>query len=288
MAKRSRRAKRTRQRHKPRKQLTARKQKKSSGSKSTEKPDMTQTIPKKIHQVYGMFDDGVPIKDISVFDENAKKTKAFCKKQKIPYEMWGFHKANQLIEKLENAETGKPNSIPFLKTWKDKRFKTQPILRADFIRYCILYEHGGIYVDCDIHPIKPLARLFQKPYFFVTWPNDKRKRPYNAILGTYKHNPLYRDILRECCRSFKEKKTRTIYKTWKGRFVFQTTGHFMLKRVLKSYKEPNIEQDVLLIYGKGRTKPIGSKAKALFEDANASVWYSGEKNSPPGDKPDEL
>jgi mannosyltransferase OCH1-like enzyme len=242
-----------------------------------EKPDMTQTIPRKIHQVYGMFDDGVPIKDISVFDENAKKTKAFCKKQKIPYEMWGFQKANKLIEKLENAETGKPIPIPFSKTWKDKRFKTQPILRADFIRYCILYEHGGIYVDCDIHPIKPLTRLFQKPYFFVTWPNDKQKRPYNAILGTYKHNPLYRDILRECCRSFKEKKNQKIYETWKGRFVFQTTGHFMLKRVLKSCKEPTIEKDVLLIYGKGRTEPIGSKAKALFEDANASVWYSGEK-----------
>ena len=51
----------------------------------------------------------------------------------------------------------------------------------------------------------------------------------------------------------------------------------MLKRVLKSYKERNIEKDVLLIYGKGRKKPIGSKAKALFEDANASVWYDDKK-----------
>ena len=271
----TRRAKRTLKRS-PRKNLRTRKNT-ARGSKGALEPDMTQHIPRRIHQVYGMFDDGVPIKDIPVFDANVKKTKAFCKKHDIDYEMWGFQKANKLIDLLEKAETGKSEPIPFRKTWTDKRFKSQPILRADFIRYCIMYHRGGIYVDCDIHPIRSLTPLFKKPYFFVTWPDDKQKRPYNAVLGTYKHNPLYRDILRECCKSFHEKKNQDIYKTWKGRFVFQTTGHFMLKRVLKSCKAPTIETDVLLIYGKGRTKPIGNKGKALVEDANASVWYSDTK-----------
>ncbi len=243
---------------------------------SVEQPDMNQTIPRRIHQVYGMFDDGIPIKDIPVFYENSKKTKNFCKKKNITYRMWNFKDANSLVESLDKAEQGKTDPIPFLKTWKDSRFKQQPILRADFIRYCILYDQGGIYVDCDIHPIKPLTRLFAKPYFFVTWADDKRQLPYNALLGTYKHNPLYREIIRECCKSFQEKKHQEIYKSWKGRFVFQTTGHYMLKRVLKNY-QPNIERDILLIYGKGRVKPIGNKEKALFEDANASVWYEGDK-----------
>ena len=34
-----------------------------------------------IHQIYGIFDDGVPLKDIKVFNENVIKTRNYCKKQ---------------------------------------------------------------------------------------------------------------------------------------------------------------------------------------------------------------
>jgi len=247
-------------------------------------PDMNKTIPRQIHQVYGMFDDGVPIKDISIFDENVKETKKYCEQtKKIEYKMWGLAEANKLIDTLEKTEKKQKDGkkIPFRKIWKSQRFKTQPILRADFIRYCILYEKGGIYVDCDIHPQRALDELFKMPYFFVTWANDSKRLPYNAVLGTYKHNPLYRDILSECCRSFYDKVNESIYKTWKGRFVFQTTGHFMLQRVLKAQKVDKVKyvrKDALLVKGEGK-RPIGPK-KAFFVDSNASVWYS-----PPGDAP---
>ena len=268
-------------------------------------PDMNETIPRKIHQVYGMFDDGVPIKDIPIFDENVKKTTRFCKnksrrksrrksrknfeKKFIAYKMWGLSEANKLIETLEKAEPEQKDGkeIPFRRIWTSTIFKKQPILKADFIRYCILYEYGGIYVDCDIHPQRPLDKLFKMPYFFVTWANDTKRLPYNAVLGTYKHNPLYRDILSECCRSFYEKvgdkgkdfrdKSR-IYKTWKGRFVFQTTGHFMLQRVLKSQKvnkKDYVLNDVLVVKGEGK-KIVGNPDTALFVDSNASVWFEGK------------
>jgi len=232
-----------------------------------------QTIPRIIHQVYGMFGDGKPISEIAVFDRNTKSTKAFCEKHGIEYRMWGLSEAIRLIRSM---------GPQFEEIFWSPRFESQPILRADFIRYTILYVYGGIYVDADIRPIKSLDRLFKMPYFFATWPDDKRMRPYNALLGTFKRNPIYVDILKETWRSFYEKVEMEIYDSWKGRFVFQTTGHHMLVRVLKKVQGPprrqptNILNDILLIYGKGRKKPLGDPKKALFEDANASVWFGGE------------
>ena len=55
-----------------------------------------------------------------------------------------------------------------------------------------------------------------------------------CLLGTQKNNSLYADILEHCEESYYAKRKQSIYKTWKGRFVFQTTGHFMLQRVLKN------------------------------------------------------
>ena len=245
------------------------KKKKSSATDMSNTVDMSKTIPKIIHQVYGMFDDGIPLQDIPVFYENVQKTKSFCETHHIQYKMWDISRADTLIHKLDK---NKHNKIPFKKIWKSRRFKEQPILKADFIRYCILFDEGGIYVDCDIHPIRHLSKLFQMPYFFVTWKNDKKKLPYNAVLGTYPNNPLYIQILLESCNSFYEKVNKTIYDTWKGRFVFQTTGHFMLQRVLKHYKTKHILNDVLIIYSKNK-KTIGDPNKALFKDANASLWY---------------
>ena len=94
--------------------------------------------------------------------------------------------------------------------------------------------------------------------------------PYNAILGTKKNNHLYLDILDHCKESYYEKKKNKIYKQWKARFVFQTTGHFMLQRVLKKHKIKDF-LDILKIYAKdGR---VVSGKNPLFEDTSSSIWY---------------
>ena len=62
---------------------------------------------------------------------------------------------------------------------------------------------------------------------------------------------------------------RKIYETWKGRLVFQTTGQYMLKRVLGQDK--NI-LNVLCIKNKKKNYDQCAKG-ALFMDFNESVWY---------------
>ena len=235
---------------------------------------------KTIHQVYGIFDDGVPLKDIPVFYENVQKTKQFCRDNGIYHKMWNLTQCNRLIT----------SSYPeYSKLWKHlQRKKTtanphwNPILAADFIRYCILHKYGGIYVDCDIHPIgnvKSFHNLFTLDYFFVHWNNDKKKLPYNAVMGSQSKQPIFKDIMNECKQSYYRLVNKPIYKQRKGRFIFHVTGHYMIQRVLKrpEYDTDSVK-DILKVKSKeGKIICSGGSSckKALFEDSNASVWFQG-------------
>jgi len=210
-----------------------------------------------MHQIFFNIGKG-ELKEIPRFYECHLNNKKKCKLQKIQYKLWTRKMVEKLLEKKEN-----------------RRFKRlyyefeQDIMRIDFARYLILYRFGGIYVDLDICMIgKSIKQLFKKDYFFVRWHDSKL--PYNAILGTKKNNPLYLDILEHCEESYDEKKKQEIYKTWKGRFVFQTTGHFMLQRVLKKHKITD-HLDIVRIHTKDGRIVQGSNP--LFEDTSASVWY---------------
>jgi mannosyltransferase OCH1-like enzyme len=218
---------------------------------------------KTIHQVYGVFNDGIVIEDIDIFNKQTTKTKQFCDKHNINYKMWNYNMCEELI-----------NKYPQYRKLYDN-FK-QSIQRADFIRYLILYDQGGIYIDCDIHPIADISELFNMNQFFVRWNDDKRMLPYNAVLGSKPNNPLYEAIFQEIIDSVIEKDKIDIYKKWIGRYVFQTTGHFMLQRVIKRYKHMDdiFKLDILKINTKDGKVVSGDNP--LFEDYNASIWYQGK------------
>lgn len=214
---------------------------------------MNQTV----HQIFYNIGKG-ELKEIPRFYECYQKNKSQCRDQGITYKLW----SRKMVENLLN----KPKNKRFKKIYYDF---DQDIMRIDFARYLILWNFGGIYIDLDICMMgKTIKHLFQKDYFFVRWHDSKL--PYNAILGTKSNNPLYLEILEHCEESYYEKRKNSIYKSWKGRFVFQTTGHFMLKRVLKKNKI-NDYLDIVKIKAKDGRVVQGSNP--LFEDTSASVWF---------------
>lgn len=214
----------------------------------------------RIHQIYGLFEDGIPIEDIPAYHRNVRETKLFCEKHNIPYQMWDNEMCNQLITKYPE----------YKELYDTFRFKIQ---KADFMRYLVLFDQGGIYVDCDISPIKDISELFKLEQFFVKWNDCKKQLPYNAVLGSKSNNKLYRDIMDHVFYSVEDKNRNDIYKKWVGRYVFQTTGHFALQRVLKKY--PSVKRlDILYIKSKGR-EVIGENP--LFYDENVSMWYQRGK-----------
>ena len=233
-----------------------------------------------IHQIFYNIGKG-ELNDIPVFKKCYNHNKNYCKKNKIRYKLWSEKDVIKLINKPECKEYKQ------LYNDFDNHPLGQPIQKIDFARYLILWLFGGIYIDLDICIIDDKAKvtkikdLFTKDYFFVRW--DTSHLPYNAILGCKKKQSIYKDILDHCKESFYEKSKQAIYKKWKGRFVFQTTGHYMIQRVLKKH---NIrKKDLLNIMKIQNPQKRSNKItchkppkcpKALFEDANVSVWYSGK------------
>jgi len=210
-----------------------------------------------IHQIFFNIGKG-ELREIPRFYECYQKNKSQCKKQGITYKLW----SRKMVENLLN----KPRNRIFKRLYRDF---DQDIMRIDFAKYLILWNYGGIYIDLDICMMnKSVKHLFEKDYFFVRWHDSKL--PYNAILGTKPNNSLYLDILKHCEESYYEKEKKSIYKSWKARFVFQTTGHFMLQRVLKKHKINNF-LDIVKIHTKDGRIVQGSNP--LFEDTSSSVWF---------------
>ena len=223
-------------------------------------------MKKVVHQIYGIFDDGIPLKDIKQYYIAVQKTKKYCKEKGIQYKMWNLKMCEDFLKK---------HFKEYLKLWNDFRY---PIQRADFVRYCILYKYGGIYIDCDIYPIKKINHLFLKDYFFVE--RKKNTFPYNAIMGSKPGQEIFKKIIEHCKESTYEKQSQKIYDTWKGRLIFQTTGQYMLKRVLG--KDKNILNIICIKEKKKITEIKKIKWKcpdgALFMDFNESFWwYKGIK-----------
>tara|TARA_R110002096_G_scaffold233310_3_gene423379 strand:+ start:116 stop:790 length:675 start_codon:yes stop_codon:yes gene_type:complete len=220
-------------------------------------------MKKIVHQIYGIFDDGIPIEDIPVFKNCSETTRSYCKAHNIEYKMWDLKSCEELI--IENFPE-------YIELWNDFRY---PIQRADFIRYCILYKFGGLYVDCDIVPIRDITRIFDESQYFVYWADDDKKLPYNAVMGTNSANKLFLEIMKQCEKDYYEKSKNKTYEKWRGRFIFQTTGHHMLERVMK---KQNIDKDKyfhddLYVHNDNKKRSVGDCCQAKFYDSNASVWY---------------
>jgi len=218
-------------------------------------------IPKIIHQVFWEFEKGRTLNRISDFRESVRRTKEWCGGNNLDYKLWGLEECNQLIDKYPEYKT----------IWNE--FPKQ-IMKADFIRYLILFDEGGIYLDCDIYPIRSMDTLWEKDIFFVRWFSDTKNTPYQAILGSIATHPVYKDILLHCQESYYEKCEMEIYKTWTARFVFQTTGHFMVKRVLKNYKEIKLLPIVSVMNNTKNIWDFPDTYDAIFYDHSSSTWYS--------------
>ena len=91
-----------------------------------------------------------------------KKVINFCEKNNYEYYLWDKYKCDHLIRKYQE----------FYDLYNSVKYD---IMRVDIIRFLILYEFGGLYIDLDCYPIENLkllecdfavakTRLTYKPY----------------------------------------------------------------------------------------------------------------------------
>lgn len=77
--------------------------------------------------------------------------------------------------------------------------------KADLLRYCLLYIHGGVYMDVKTVLIRPLDEIFNKPgvdtYFVHEYDNNTHlPQIYNGVIATYPRNPFFLQLIHNYVR----------------------------------------------------------------------------------------
>tara|TARA_R100000951_G_scaffold112509_1_gene112964 strand:- start:1902 stop:2549 length:648 start_codon:yes stop_codon:yes gene_type:complete len=213
-------------------------------------------IPKLIHQVFWKFTDK-ELDEIEAFKQHQAITKKFCNEYGYDYRLWSLSDCEELLAEFYPE---------YIQLWGDFRHDIQ---RADFIRYLILHKYGGFYLDLDVSPLRDLKDLLNNECIFTTWSSDKHNKPYNAMMASIPNNSLFIKICYECMLRTYEKQSMKIYDSWKGRLVFQTTGHFMLNKVVPK----QFIKKLMAVENKSKNISDISDT-AYFQDVNISSWYN--------------
>lgn len=115
-------------------------------------------------------------------------------------------------------------SADLLPLW-DRYIESDPFGRIpDILRYSLLYRFGGVYIDTDFEPLRPIDELLDGGKPFAAWENDRTM--CTAILGSPPKHPAVKVLLTglpDSCARTEEKTpnyaTGPEYATslWRGR-----------------------------------------------------------------------
>jgi hypothetical protein len=134
-----------------------------------------------------------------------------------------------------------------VKTWTDSDFSTKWLanqelfdkaeefapsdgvgqFRSDLARYEILHRFGGVYVDCDVEPLKPFDSLLEGVEGFAGWEEDGAFVG-NTVLGSVAGNPFFAAMIGEAAGGARSNKGRAV--TW-------MTGPRVLTRVYRDWQD---------------------------------------------------
>lgn len=132
------------------------------------------TIPKTLHQIW-IGPDRLPA-----------KYAAFIARWKALHPGWGHRLwGNELLDRV----------------WPGYRWLVDglehPALKSDFLRYWLLYVHGGVYLDVDFEPFRPIDELLAAcQAFAVRAGSDAGGTCCNGFLGSTPRHPFIADVIR--------------------------------------------------------------------------------------------
>jgi len=106
-------------------------------------PDRDSGIPRVIHQIWWQGSGVVPGK----YTGNQKKWRSL--NPDMSYMCWDAEKIMPTVQKNFPRLTPVFHVLPYL------------VQKVDLAKYVLLYLYGGIYVDMDMEPVKPLRELME-------------------------------------------------------------------------------------------------------------------------------
>jgi len=177
-----------------------------------------------IHQIF--LDIGLkPYKYRKDYQRNVSINKAMNPDYK--HILW----RDKEVEKFIETQSKK---IQYL--WNDF---PDPFYKIDFVRYLILKEYGGIYIDLDVYCKMPLSKINDKnrvPKILGKWvdPKTGKVRINNNVISL--DTKLYPKLIKYAISQYNEKKQMPIYKTWKKRRFLHSVSSKMFARFAKINK----------------------------------------------------
>jgi mannosyltransferase OCH1-like enzyme len=105
--------------------------------------------------------------------------------------------------------------------------------KSDIARYEILYRHGGLYVDTDVEPLRPIDSIIdhRKITFFAGKEcfnrNEQRFIYGNAVIGCHHFHPAMKDIVRSLYWEVRKSYEDNIGLIWQ--IVKGSGPHFLTK-----------------------------------------------------------
>lgn len=133
-------------------------------------------IPKIVHQIW-VGPTEIP-KHLKAYCRNTRRL--FCDHQ---YRLWGNDNLPNLPEKCRKQVD------------RYKKLKKYA-LSADILRYFLLNEYGGIYLDVDFDCRRNFRRLLTKSFFCVS-PNARCRHVCNGVFACAPNNPILTALLSE-------------------------------------------------------------------------------------------
>lgn len=101
---------------------------------------------------------------------------------------------------------------------------------SDLMRYCILFRHGGWYLDVDCEPLGENPTLPRGGRVFVTSMAGKNLAS-SSFFGGISELPLFRDAAHECTKVFD-----AVIEGRSGGNMFLTTGPGMLWKLCRRHR----------------------------------------------------
>lgn len=94
--------------------------------------------------------------------------------------------------------------------------------KSDILRYELCARFGGVYIDSDMEPLRPIEPILADVSTFQA--DELDDRPCNAILGCVRGDPFFSTCIRALPASIH-----------RGGEIVQTTGPAFLKRMIAQY-----------------------------------------------------
>ena len=108
----------------------------------------------RVHQIYFRF-EGTATPRVDARDEEVLRATMMDRMPRdradVVYTLWTLEEAARLIRE----------EYPIFERILEQRHSRFPIVLCDFFRYLLMYHFGGIYLDLDFVPVRPLGALFE-------------------------------------------------------------------------------------------------------------------------------